>query len=403
MPNNRIFYAIHSVAIKENGSTPTNEIVPIIPGVDVAPSGRWEVVRGAQSVGMTTTFNFEQVFQLGQIEIYEYVELEPEIEFTIERILDGTKPLWLMCTGPRGAAADLVTRTASYKVDVAVPVYPDSQTRSTGLPISMVYGSGMFVSSVTYTFPVDGNFTESLTLVGNDKIWSDFELAGDPYPTNGLRPTGVGGEPTGPAPIFDLGSDQTQLGFPSGALSLAGLGQGHPGGTDAFTTAAGEDALVIGSGVQRRESFSLTDSRLPTEIPGVTASGTLGGLVEHIQTVTVSTDLGREDIFELGKKRPFFKFVTFPIEVTCAIEVITSQGDLIDAISKEPDQCTRFNNTVNQAILLKICDGLQIDLGSKNRLQSIDWGGGEAGGDNVTVTYNYQNFNELSISHDVFT
>ena len=96
MPNNRVFYAIHSVAFKENGTTPTNEIVPIRAGMDVAPSGRWELARGVQSVGMTTTFNFEQVFELGQIETYEYVELEPEIEFTIEKVLDGTKPLFFM-------------------------------------------------------------------------------------------------------------------------------------------------------------------------------------------------------------------------------------------------------------------------------------------------------------------
>jgi len=386
MPNNRTFYAIHSVGIKENGTTPTNEVVPIIAGVDVAPSGRWEMVRGAQSVGMTTTFNFEQVFQLGQLETYEFVELEPEVEFTIERVLDGTKPLWFMGTGPRGSTT-LTSRTADYSVDIAVPVYSDSQTRATGLPISMVYGSGMTLSSVSYTFPVDGNFTESATFVGNDKIWSDFELAGDPYPVSLARGGGV----------LDQGSTQTQLGFPSGVLDP------HPGGIGAFTTTAGEDATVIGSGVQRRESFRLDNSRLPTEIPGVSASGTLGGLVEHIQTITVSTDLGREDIFELGAKRPFFKFVTFPIEVTCSIEVITSQGDLIDATSSEPVQCVREQNTSNQEIILELCEGLNINLGAKNRLQSVDWAGGEAGGDNVTVTYNYQNFNDLTITHSIFT
>jgi hypothetical protein len=386
MPNNRVFYAIHSVAVKENGSTPTNEVVPIIAGVDVVPSGRWELVRGAQSVGMTTTFNFEQVFQLGQIEIYEYVELEPEIEFTIERVLDGTKPLWFMTTGPRGSVA-LTARTADYKVDVAVPIYPDTQTRATGLPISMVVGSGMFLSSISYTFPVDGNFTESVTLVGNDKIWADYELAGDPYPTTLARGSGIG----------DNGSTESQLGFPSGVLAP------NPGGILPFVTAGGESAIVIGSGVQRRESFDIVCSRLPTEIPGISASGTLQNIVEHIQTITVSTDLGREDIFELGKKRPFFKFVTFPIEVTCAIEVITSQGDLIDAISPEPQNCERFSNTVDQQIVLCLCEGLQLDLGQRNRLQSIDVGGGEAGGDNMTITYNYQNFNDLTITHSTFS
>jgi hypothetical protein len=252
----------------------------------------------------------------------------------------------------------------------------------------------MFLSSVTYTFPVDGNFTESVTLVGNDKIWSDFELAGDPYPIEQDAGTSSG-------VLLDQGSTQTQLGYPS---NVVGTWHGAPNlGISPFTTDGGEDATVIGSGVQRRESFDLACSRLPTEIPGVSASGTLEGLVEHIQTITVSTDLGREDIFELGKKRPFFKFVTFPVEVTCAIEVITSQGDLIDAISKEPQACERFNNTDNQEIILCLCEGLNINLGLKNRLQSVDWGGGEAGGDNVTISYNYQNFNDLTITHSVFT
>jgi len=390
MPNRRTYYAIHSVAIKENGTTPTNKVAPLIAGVDIEPSGRWEVPRGVQSVGMTTTFNFEQIFELGQIELYEFVELEPEIEFTIERVIDGTKPLWFMCTGPR-TQTTLAGRTASYEVDIAVPIYPDTQTRATGNPLSMVYGSGMALSSINYTFPVDGNFTESITLVGNDKIWSDFE-GGDLLPEN----IGASGDLVG-----DKGSTQTQLGWPSGigvtygGVAVAGVG--------AFTTTIGETASILGSGVQKRESFDLVNSRLPTEIPGVTSSGTLGGLIEHLQTITVSTDLGREDIFELGSRRPFFKFVTYPIEITCAIEAITSQGDLVDAISYEAVDCVVADNTADQQITLVLCEGTTINLGAKNRLQSIDVGGGEAGGDNMTVSYNYSTFNDLTITHSTFS
>lgn len=325
---------------------------------------------------MTTTFNFEQVFQLGQIEIYEFIESEPEIEFTIEKVLDGTKPLWFLTTGPRGGVT-LTERTANYETDVAVAIFSDTQTRSTGTPISMVLGSGMFLSSVTYTFPVDGNFTESITLVGNDKIWADFEGvlgAADTFPAEGA------------------GTTEVPVGFP------AAIGT-TPSGTQFFVL---EDARTIGSGVQRRESFDLDCSRLPTEIPGVSSSGTLGGLIEHLQTITVSTDLGREDIFELGKKRPFTRFVTFPIEVTTAIEVITSQGDLIDAVALDTT-CIRADNTENQEIILCLCEGLQINLGTKNRLQSIDVAGGEAGGGNMTVSYNYSNFNDLTITHSTFT
>lgn len=376
MPNNRVFYAIHSVAFKKNGGAPTNEVLTPIAGVDVEPTGSagqpiWEVARGVQSVGMTTTFNFEQVFELGQLEIYEFIEAEPAIEITIEKVIDGTKPLWFMTT-ERGTTS-LTARTANYRTDVAISIYSDTQTRASGLPISMVLGSGMYLSSVTYTFPVDGNFTESITLVGNDKIWADFEGvtgSADAYPAEG--------DSTGAVPV----------GFPSGTQ---------------FQTL--EDAQVIGSGVQRRENFRIdyangAATRLPTELPGVTASGTGG--IEHIQSITISTDLGREDIFELGKKRPYTKFVTFPIEVTCAIEVITSQGDFVDAVAFD-ETCTRSTNTNNQTIVIELCEGLKIDLGQKNRLQSVDMTGGEAGGGNMTITYNYSNFNDLTITHSTFS
>jgi hypothetical protein len=373
MPNNRVFYAIHSVAFKENGGEPTNEVVVISPGVDVVPTGSrgqriWEVARGVQSVGMTTTFNFEQVFELGQLEIYEFIEAEPAIEVTVEKVLDGTKPLWFMTT-ERGTTA-LTARTANYRTDVAISIYSDTQTRASGSPVSMVLGSGMYLSSINYTFPVDGNFTESITLVGNDKIWADFE--------------GV----TGPAEAFPAEG--------SGNLSHAPVG--FPSGTQFQSL---EDAQVIGSGVQRRESLILAGcSKLPSDLPGVTSSGTGG--IEHLQSITISTDLGREDIFELGRKRPYTKFVTFPIEVTASFEVITSQGDFVDAVAFD-ESCARSQNTENREIILCLCEGLRINLGQKNRLQSIDMGGGEAGGGNMTITYNYSNFNDLTITHTTFS
>ena len=54
--NNRIFYAIQQVAIgreSDNG---------------------YYILKGVQAVSMTTTFNLEQAFQLGQLEIYENIE-----------------------------------------------------------------------------------------------------------------------------------------------------------------------------------------------------------------------------------------------------------------------------------------------------------------------------------------
>ena len=59
--NNRIFYAIQQVAIGQESDN------------------LYYILKGVQSVSMTTTFNLEQAFQLGQLEIYENIEGVPSI------------------------------------------------------------------------------------------------------------------------------------------------------------------------------------------------------------------------------------------------------------------------------------------------------------------------------------
>ena len=41
--------------------------------------------------------------------------------------------------------------------------------------------------------------------------------------------------------------------------------------------------------------------------------------------------------------------------------------------------------------------GVSLDLGTKNKLQSISTDGGSTDGGNVTLTYNYSNFNVLKV------
>jgi hypothetical protein len=429
MPNRRTFYAIEQVAIKDNAASPTNSVSPLnareyasgllsCDSVDEV-GGLWEVPRGLQSVAMTTNFNRETVFQLGQVELYEYSERQPDVEVTLEKIIDGTKPLWFMLTDPD--FTDLVGKTAFYRSDIILNIYSDTQFRAnTAAPLSSVVASGMYLSTVTYTFPVDGAVTESVTLVGNDKKWANFDasVAGETVSTY--------------PPTLSPPDNETPVGVPSGVFGHEPLGgvQELAGGDGGF------GVLVVGSGVQRREEVDIRRSVLPSDIPGVTApagsgvstvqleqKGYMGvacsgavdsagnpvtqlvvdantaDIVEHIQTITVTADIGRDDIFELGSKRPFTKFVTFPVEVTTAIEVITSQGDLVDATSEidcGPEQ------TANNTIIIRTCDGLQIDVGDVNVLTTVDTGGGEAGGDNMTVTYNFSSFSVLNISHDRF-
>jgi hypothetical protein len=41
---------------------------------------------------------------------------------------------------------------------------------------------------------------------------------------------------------------------------------------------------------------------------------------------------------------------------------------------------------------------MQIDLGTKNKLTSVNYTGGDTGGGNATVTYSYQTFNFLKVT-----
>ncbi len=413
MANTRTFYPVYQVAIKDNAASPTHVIAPVnsreyasgwgaAAAVDEV-AGKWEVVRGVQSVGVTTNFITEQAFQLGQLELYEVSERQPEVEATVEKVLDGTKPLFFMLTDP-AYNTGIVSKLATYRADIALGIYADTQTRAQGNPKSLATLSGMYLSAVTYTFQVDGASTEQVTIVGNDKTWAllDTSISGHDDAIS-VATTNAGVDPEAPE------------GIPYGAFS--GL-QELAGGT-----AVANLTTVIGSGIQRREEVQIARSVLPTQIPGCSGAATdtvdaltLGGvsgvtvtriwantdnIVEHLQSITLSVDFGREDIFELGSKRPFLKKATFPIETSAAIEVITSEGDLIDAISGR--DCGGDNLNQSNTIIIRTCDGLQVDLGDTCFLESIEQGGAGTDGGDMTITYNYKGLNVFNVTHDIFS
>jgi len=293
----------------------------------------WEIPLGVQSVSIGTAFSLEDVFTLGQLDSYENVEGIPEIEMTVERVMDGTKPLWLMVSD--SDYSTLKGRTANYKVDAAVSVFPDTQDSATGTADSTVTCSGMVTSALSYSMTTDGNFTESVTLTGSDKSWTNIE--------------GI------PAGVFDV--------------------------------AAAYSATSVGSGVLRSEEFNKAGSTLPADIDSTN---------DHIQSIDVSVDISREEIFELGTKAAYFKAVSFPVTVSTTFEVVTDDGDGVEADS------TVDNLTARQITLLTT-DGLTINLGANNKLASVDFSGFDASGGNGAVSYEYTNSNSITITHSGYS
>jgi hypothetical protein len=351
MPFNRIFYATQGVALKGQN----------VDGTSVASN--WYYPRGLQSIGITTNFTLEQVFQLGQIELYDNMENVPEVEVTMSKIIDGTFPLYLLCTCGQNAASFAsgkeIVALANNRVNVRLGLYSDDLAAATGTPTNYVDCSGMYLSSVSYTIPVEGNATEDITLVGNNKVWN----------------SGLNGAPNS-AGIFDAN---------------AGGGAALPG-------------TMTAPSIARRYKYNTAESIIPTGLGGGIPAP--GGGKPRMQSVTISANLGREAIFELGAMAPYYRYVTFPLEVTSEFQIIAASGDMVQAsdFSNLTSSCaTEYKNLQDKEVNIVICgsgtgNSLRLDLGKKNKLTSVNYAGGDTGGGNATVTYSYQTFNKLVVT-----
>jgi hypothetical protein len=342
MSNFRVHYPVHYVALGPYCSASGTEI------------------HGLQNVSMTTSYNLEQVFELGQLEIYENIENVPDVEMTISKVLDGHPLIYHLAT-PDASQNTLVNRS-NKRCDAFLSIFSDEQDNASGTPIVQAYASGMYINSLSYNLPVEGNCTEDVTLIGNDKLW-------------------ISGSGT-------VWSGKTGYAF-----------NGH------FTT--GEDSPFGSENVQRRQMVKMgaapTGSIWPKQIPGMTTvagSGfnllSAGQFGAHLQDVTLSVSLNREDLFELGRRKPYYRYASFPTAVDCTINLTaggTLPGDMIEADSDA-------DNLVDEPIVIKLEDSTIFDLGNKNKLLSVTYSGGDTGGGVATIAYNYQNFNRLNITAD---
>ena len=340
MANNRIFYACQAVFIGKTGHTPAAVGSP-------TTAGRF--MQGVQSVGITSNFTLDQAFELGQIEIYENSEEVADIEVTLEKVLDGKPLLYGQACGD--SVKTNMVAAGKNRSDVYLGVYADTVSSTDSESVgAVVMCSGMYISSVSYTYPTDGAATESVTLVGNDKYWSDNIAGVVPNPDSSY-----------------------------GASPATGLD-----GSDSSTT-------NNGSGLVRRQKVDIKNSTIPAEISnpmGTTSTDKSKGF--HISSISISADFGRESILELGSFGPYHRYAGYPIEVTAEFEVTAVSGDLVSVSGTA-------ENLSDRTIVIKDDGGHIIDLGTKNKLSSVSYSGGDTGGGNATCTYSYSTFNDLKV------
>jgi hypothetical protein len=370
--SNRIYYAIQALQMKGiNG--------PGIDSGDPEGMGDWLTVTGVQSVGISTNFNLENVFQLGEFDQYDVLDDNPEIEVTVNRVIDYNLPLYVRAMGgaatPPSTTAKNILELASRRCNARLAVGNDRDFQNiTGTPTYVVEMTGMYLSSFTFNFVTDGNFTEEVTLVGNNKVWF---ANSDSFAANALpsaSPDGVFVEDQGEA-------------FSGGLNNLRA------------------------TGIARRQNLDLENSVLPT---GLTSWD--GGIimphdgdkfvVPHISSLTVSCDLGREPLNELGSRNPYTRLVTVPLEITSEFTVLATDFDVSASNFAEAKCNAGLRNGRKRSILLRICGpslqadaaGMNIYLGTNNRLTSVNYSGGDTGGGNVEVTYSFTGYNTCFVN-----
>ena len=362
MANKRIFYAIQQVGLGNQG---------------LVTFGLSQTIHGLQSVGISTRFSLEQIYEIGQLNIYQDVEALPNIEVTLEKVLDGQPLIYHMATV--GSTNGTINGRANVRTSFAMSVFPDTFNAASGTTLQAVYCSGMYLSSTSYTFPVEGSARESVSLVGNNKIWM----------TGSVTPNAFY-----PGQFSVLQNDVPAFYPPVGVVR--------------------RQHVLMGSGVSAAASGNalIYPSIFPFSIPDISGGlGNLGsgyniqnsdntGWLVHVQSIKVAANFGRDELVELGQKGPYWRYVNFPVEVRTDIEVISTQGDMVSATEVGVLNTTGLNLN-RERIFVSTTEGTHIDLGANNILQNVTYGGGNAGsrGGNAMTTYSYVNFNEMNVIH----
>lgn len=385
--NKRIYYAVQAVAAEPIDS-------------DGSKLGEKIKLQGLQSIVLNTKFDLDPVSQLGSLETYDVSLQQQNIEMTLIKTIDNKPPLYLLLT--QGSNGDSNNKNlvdlGARKSDLYLGIWNDTNNMASGSPIQTLMCTGMVISSVEYNINLE-KLSETVTLESSSKEWLE---SGDENELPAQNPQ-------------DQPPDTVQ--------------------------------------VAARYNLDFDNSILPTGSGGI--YGNISDL--RLLSINIKCNIERDKIYQLGSMVPAAYRIINPATVTCSIETIMSSSEfakfheysghqyiasLVNDQTKhpvtydikfpqDPDNnwwksgtrvlgpngnesfCTTEipEHTFPKDILIKIkncnnnsvnitrdTDDLYINLGSNNRITSIDYSG-DTSGQNIIVKYNFTNYNDFIIRH----
>lgn len=338
--NKRIFYASHAVAFQATDAS--------------GYAGSFITLQGGQSVSLNTDYGLEKIFQLGRLAAYDQPSINPEVEVTVSKALDGYPTIFRLATVPTnggnntGSLQTSIVGGSSAKTGIIIGVGSDTAAVVSDMydEYTAVKMTGMYFENITYTFPTDGVFTEEITFRGNHKAAHNNDAFID---------------------------------GPLNAFPRAGAGKGH---------------------ILARQNMKISTDPTITQLPPPVSG-------RCINNITISAAVTREAMYCLGNYQPFHRYVNFPLEITTTFDTtangIGQDSSLMFDVSNVGECAGVDANRAQCPILLSLCDAsgnivYKFDLGSGCQLSGHTYSGGDVGGGSVTETFTYLSYNELTVT-----
>lgn len=352
----------------------------IAPGLNFTAFSSGNVVHGVQTIGMNGSVPIQTLYELGQAAPYEQFEEVSEFTVSMDKYIDGYPMMWHKATYD-ATTASLLGRSDS-RCHLGLSLFADTNQYASGAAQFGCWMSGYYPSNLSITVPVNGPATESMSFVGNTRKWYSATYRSAEAATINI----LSGYFTG------------SLGFsiPDSPLAASGTMRREDVLFD-YTTTQGTDANGL--------PVYTSGTTLPRQIPGIDASGrnvnvgtaTTCDYNVKLQSIKVSANLARQDIFQLGCKFPYFRSLNPTVDVNTEIEILSTSGDFVEAL--DLGLYATGDNTQNESFRFALRDGTRVSTGTKNRMTNFSVGGGGTDGSNMTVTYTFNTKNQLDILH----
>lgn len=358
----RIFYACQKVLIRgPNGTAGTA-------GTAGAQDTDWDKIQGLQNISISTNFNLQPIFQFGQFELYENYETLPEIEISLTKVFDGYPLIYHMAVG-EGSLVEVANHRCGIRLGIQTD--PGSLTRPGVMEKSTLEIEPAYLSQVTYNMSTDDKFTEAVTLVSNSRKWVT---------------------PSKPSIALDNDMDGDRRSPINGGI--------------------GSSVLV------KRSDCVFPFMELDGSMNVIKGGGIMPGA--NIKGVTITVNLPREPIKDMGFFFPKMRPIGFPADITCEIITTAISGDNIGIDERananrdkniSADWTSQQDKSINvqgaqhglhksldfHTIKIVMCDGTIFDLGSRNKLSSVAYNG-DTSASNTLITYSFTTSNNFTFT-----